>query len=88
MDLMGIAWETLKIILLLAIPSLLVSLVIGLAISIFQAVTQVSDASLSFVPKLILVALFVLITLPWMSSLMQQYTKELWDLMLIFGKKQ
>jgi flagellar biosynthetic protein FliQ len=37
MDLMGIAWETLKIILLLAIPSLLVSLVIGLAISIFQA---------------------------------------------------
>lgn len=88
MDLMGIAWETLKIILLLAIPSLLVSLVIGLAISIFQAVTQVSDASLSFVPKLILVALFVLITLPWMSSLMQEYTKELWDLMLIFGKKQ
>ena len=88
MDLMGIAWETLKIILLLAIPSLLVSLIIGLAISIFQAVTQVSDASLSFVPKLILVALFVLITLPWMSSLMQEYTKELWDLMLIFGKKQ
>ena len=88
MDLMGIAWETLKIILLLAIPSLLVSLIIGLAISIFQAVTQVSDASLSFVPKLILVALFVLITLPWMSSLMQEYTKELWDLMIIFGKKQ
>lgn len=88
MDLMGIAWETLKIILLLAIPSLLVSLVIGLIISIFQAVTQVSDASLSFVPKLILVALFVLITLPWMGSLMQEYTKELWDLMLIFGHKQ
>lgn len=88
MDLMAIAWETLKIILLLAIPSLLVSLVIGVVISVFQAVTQVSDASLSFVPKLIVVALFVLITLPWMGSLMEEYTKELWDLMLVFGQKQ
>lgn len=86
MDLMGIAWETFKVIIILAIPSLLVSLVIGLVISIFQAVTQVSDASLSFVPKLILVALFIIITLPWMGSMMESYTKEMWDMILTFGQ--
>lgn len=88
MDLMGIAWATLKIILLLALPSLLVSLIVGLVISIFQAVTQVSDASLSFVPKFVIVAVFILITLPWMGDSMDTYTRELWDMILIFGKNQ
>lgn len=88
MDLMGIAWSTLKIILLLALPSLLVSMIIGLVISVFQAVTQVSDASLSFVPKLIVVAIFILLTLPWMGDSLDTYTRELWDMILIFGKTQ
>ncbi len=86
MDLLGIAESTVKIILLLGLPSLIVSMIIGLIISIFQAVTQVSDASLSFVPKMILVAVFILISLPWMGEHVQTYTKELWDLMLIFGE--
>ena len=85
MDLIGIAENTVKIILLLGLPSLLVSMVIGLVISIFQAVTQVSDASLSFVPKVIFVAMFILISLPWMGEHIYTYTKDLWDLMLVFG---
>lgn len=56
MDLIGIAENTVKVILLLGLPSLIVSMVIGLVISIFQAVTQVSDASLTFVPKVIFVS--------------------------------
>ena len=55
MDLIAIAENTVKIILILGLPSLIVSMVIGLVISIFQAVTQVSDASLSFVPKMVFV---------------------------------
>lgn len=86
MDLMGIAQETVKIILILGLPSLLVSMIIGLIISVFQAVTQVSDASLSFVPKLIIVAIFILFTLPWMGDYVENYTRELWDMILIFGK--
>lgn len=86
MDLLGIAQSTVKIILLLGLPSLLVSMVIGLLISIFQAVTQVSDASLTFVPKVILVSVFILISLPWIGDNVTTYTKELWDLILIFGK--
>ncbi len=86
MDLIAIAENTVKIILILGMPSLIVSMVIGLLISIFQAVTQVSDASLSFVPKMIFVSVFVLISLPWIGDHISTYTKDLWDLMLVFGK--
>lgn len=86
MDLLGIAQNTVWIILLLGLPSLLVSMVIGLLISVFQAVTQVSDASLSFVPKMILVSAFILISLPWIGENVYTYTKELWDIILTFGK--
>ena len=85
MDLMLIAENTVKIILILGMPSLIVSMIIGLIISVFQAVTQVSDASLSFVPKMIFVSAFILVTLPWVGYHIFTYTKDLWDLMLIFG---
>lgn len=85
MDLIGIAENTVKIILILGLPSLLVSMVIGLVISIFQAVTQVSDASLSFVPKVVFVSAFILISLPWIGDNIETYTRDLWDLILIFG---
>lgn len=86
MDLIGISQNTVKIILILGLPSLIVSMIIGLLISVFQAVTQISDASLSFVPKLILVLAFILMTLPWIGDHMEIYTKELWDIILTFGK--
>ena len=86
MDLIAIAENTVKIILVLGLPSLIVSMVIGLIISIFQAVTQVSDASLSFVPKVIFVSVFVLISLPWIGDNIEAYTKDLWDIILVFGQ--
>ncbi len=86
MDLIAIAENTVRIVLILGLPSLIVSMVIGLIISIFQAVTQVSDASLTFVPKVIVVSIFILITLPWVGDHITTYTKDLWDLMLIFGE--
>lgn len=85
MDLIGIAENTVKIILILGLPSLIVSMIIGLVISIFSAVTQVNDASLSFVPKMIFVSAFILISLPWIGDHIETYTKDLWNLILIFG---
>ena len=85
MDLIAIAENTVKIILILGLPSLLVSMVIGLIISIFQAVTQVSDASLSFVPKMIFVSGFILISLQWIGDNIEAYTKDLWNIILVFG---
>jgi len=88
MDLIAISQSTVAIILLLGLPSLLVSMVIGLIISIFQAVTQISDASLSFVPKMIIVSVFIVISLPWIGDNIEGYTLELWDMIIEFGKTQ
>ncbi|RBQ32668.1 flagellar export apparatus protein FliQ [Arcobacter sp. FW59] len=85
MDLLAISQNTVKLILLIGLPSLIVSMIIGLVISIFSAVTQVNDASLSFVPKMIIVSIFILITLPWVGEHMQTFTTELWNIILIFG---
>ena len=86
MDLIAIAENTVKIILILGLPSLIVSMVIGLIISVFQAVTQVSDASLSFVPKVIFVSVFILISLPWIGDNIESYTQDLWGMILLFGQ--
>jgi len=86
MDLIAISQSTVKIILMLGLPSLIVSMVIGLIISIFQAVTQISDASLSFVPKMIIVSIFIVISLPWIGDNIEQYTLDLWDMIILFGK--
>lgn len=88
MDLIAISQQTVWIILLLGLPSLIVSMIIGLIISIFQAVTQISDASLSFVPKMIIVSVFIVISLPWIGDNIEGYTLELWNLIIEFGKIQ
>ena len=63
----------------LALPILLVSLVIGLAVSIFQSVTQVQEATLSFVPKVLGVALVVLFGGHWMLAQVVEFTRQLFD---------
>jgi len=88
MDLIAISQNTVYIILLLGLPSLIVSMVIGLIISIFQAVTQISDASLAFVPKMIIVSVFIVISLPWIGDNIEGYTYDLWDIIIEFGKIQ
>jgi flagellar biosynthetic protein FliQ len=88
LDLIAISQNTVKIILLLGLPSLIVSMVIGLLISIFQAVTQISDASLSFVPKMIIVSVFIVVSLPWIGDNIEGYTLELWNMITEFGKTQ
>jgi flagellar biosynthetic protein FliQ len=85
MDLLAISQQTVWIILLLGLPSLIVSMVIGVIISVFQAVTQISDASLAFVPKVIIVSVFIVISLPWIGDKIEGYTMELWNMILQFG---
>ena len=61
----------------LAGPMLLVALIVGLIISILQAVTQIQEQTLAFVPKLTAVAMVFLIGLPWMIQTAVRYTTEL-----------
>jgi flagellar biosynthesis protein FliQ len=66
--------------LLICGPILLVSLVIGLIISIFQAATSISEQTLTFVPKLIAVFVVTVVILPFMISKMKDFTLELFNL--------
>jgi len=61
----------------LATPILLVSLVIGFAVSVFQSVTQIQEASLSFVPKVVGVAITLLVAGHWMLGQVVQFTQQL-----------
>ena len=63
--------------LLLAGPLLTIALGVGLVISVFQAITQIQEQTLSFVPKLLAVAGTFLIALPWMLQVMIRYTTEI-----------
>lgn len=63
--------------LLIASPMLVVALAVGLVVSVIQAVTQIQEQTLSFVPKLVAVAATFIIALPWIIQIMVKYTSEL-----------
>ena len=63
--------------LLLSGPLLAVALAVGLVVSVIQAVTQIQEQTLTFVPKLLAVSGTVLVALPWMIQVMIKYTTEL-----------
>jgi flagellar biosynthetic protein FliQ len=64
---------------MLAAPMLLSTLVIGLAVSIFQALTQINESTLTFIPKMIVVALVFVLAGPWMMDVMSSYTITLFE---------
>ena len=70
-------------VLIIAGPLLLLSLIVGLVISIFQAATSINEQTLTFVPKLLAVLVVCLIFASWMIHSMTDYTR---DLMRIIGK--
>ncbi len=69
--------EGLLIMLEVSGPVMLTAVVVGLVISIGQAVTQIQDQTISFVPKIIMMVLAVLYTLPWVTALMVEYSTNL-----------
>jgi len=69
--------EVFKTVLLVSSPVLLVSLVVGLVISLFQAVTQIQEFTLTFVPKIIAVFITLFIFFPWISRILITYTTDL-----------
>jgi flagellar biosynthetic protein FliQ len=59
-------------------PLLLAGLVVGLIVSVFQAVTQIQEQTLAFIPKIIAIAAVLVILGPWMLNQLLGYTTELW----------
>jgi len=65
--------------LLVAAPLLLVALIVGLIVSVFQAATQINEATLSFIPKLISVFITLLLVGPWMLSVLVGYMRGMFS---------
>ncbi len=82
--LIGLGVETFKIALYLSLPMLLAGLIAGLAISIFQATTQINEMTLSFVPKIILVVVVIIFTMPWMMNMMVEFTTKILNMIPTF----
>ena len=72
-----LARNAIMLALLIAGPMLVVALLIGLTVSVLQAVTQIQEQTLAFVPKLIGVCVVFLVALPWVLQLLVKYTTEL-----------
>lgn len=73
---MTLGRQAMEITLLVSAPLLLVALIIGLIISIFQAATQINEATLSFIPKLVGVFIALVVAGPWMLSVMLDYMRQ------------
>lgn len=76
---MSLGSQAIHVSLLLGAPLLIVALVVGLVISIFQAATQINEATLSFIPKLLAVFAVLVIAGPWMLSQMLDYIRVLFS---------
>lgn len=78
--LIALGIDTFKTSLYLSLPTLLAGLIAGLAISIFQATTQINEMTLSFIPKILLVVVVIIFTMPWMMNLMSEFTIRVFNM--------
>ena len=82
--LVGLGIETFKIALMLALPGLLTGMFVGLAVSIFQATTQINEMTLSFIPKIIGVVIVIILTMPWMLNEMTDFAQNIFGMIPTF----
>jgi len=73
----GFGRQAVEITLLLALPMLGLGLIVGLMISIFQAVTQIQEMTLTFIPKIVAVMTALIVFSPWMLEKIVTYTRTL-----------
>ncbi len=71
--------EAMKTTAMLAFPLLISTLVVGLSVSVFQALTQINEATLTFVPKMLVIALIIFLAGPWMLDVIVQYATGLFE---------
>jgi flagellar biosynthesis protein FliQ len=69
--------QAMKVTLMLAAPMLIGALLVGILVSIFQAVTQINEQTLSFIPKILVIIAALVIFSPWMMETMVTFTRDL-----------
>jgi flagellar biosynthetic protein FliQ len=65
--------------LLVAAPMLLIGLVVGIVVSLFQAVTQIQEQTLSFIPKIVAMVCAAIVLLPWMTHRLMEYSAAIFS---------
>lgn len=80
-DALSIFKDAIWLILKLSAPMLIISIVLGLVIAIFQAATQIHEQTLTFVPKIIAIAVILIVMGSWMLTSMSDFFKTLMDIM-------
>lgn len=76
-SIMSLGRHAIEITLMISAPLLLVALGVGLIVSIFQAATQINEATLTFIPKLIGIFVVLVVAGPWMLTVMLDYMREM-----------
>lgn len=82
-QILDIFTQALLVAMKLSLPMLIVSILIGLLVAIFQAATQIHEQTLTFVPKLIVIAFMLLLTGSWMMSVMSDFVHYLFGVILL-----
>lgn len=78
-EVLEIGKDAIWVLLQMSLPILMVALIVGLVISLFQALTQIQEMTLSFVPKIISISLALLIFIPMMGDTLMDFTNELFE---------
>ena len=84
---LDVARQAFTTIIVTSAPALLVSLVVGLVISIFQTVTSIQEQTLTFVPKIICVFLALILFGPWMMNSMVEFMTQLWSTFSVYAHR-
>lgn len=74
---MTMTYQAMKVALAMAGPLLIITLIVGLVISIFQAATQINEMTLSFIPKLLAMCGVLVLLGPWLIGVMVDYIRQL-----------
>jgi flagellar biosynthetic protein FliQ len=84
-EVLDIARDAMMVMLLVSAPMLLVGLVVGLVISIFQTLTHIQEMTLTFIPKILAVFGSMVIFMPWMLRELTEFTQRIMDKIVALG---
>jgi flagellar biosynthesis protein FliQ len=84
---MKLGQDTLRTTAMLSAPLLGAALVTGLIVSVLQAITQINEATLTFIPKMIIIGVVLILAGPWMIDILSQFTINLFENMATFVRE-
>lgn len=75
--------QTVKTAIIISVPILLAGMVVGLLVGIFQSVTQIQEMTLTFIPKMAVVVLVIMLMMPWMLETLTDFTRNIFSQMSV-----